>query len=122
MLLGLLRASRPEMLIEVAVTVTFPPCAPEIRLWPRITEPPESVNVPVFRAMVPPRPPPNVCAEIRPRSAMVSVAADTVIWPAFPVLAAVLKRPLAEPVGDLPEIDAEFAVTVRLPPWPALLV
>jgi len=70
--------------------------------------------------MLPAAPPVEVATEIEPPSAIASSAAVTIIWPAFPLpeLCAVLKTPLAgfvlkgvlaTPVGEVPEIDTEFA-------------
>jgi hypothetical protein len=87
-----------------------------------ISPPLARVSVPTFSAMLPAAPAPVVATEIVPPLLSAKVGVDTVICPALPVLSAVLKRPLAEPPGDVPEIETEFAVTPRLPPWPALLV
>src|SRR2546425_10047128 len=72
--------------------------------------------------MLPAAPAPVVATEIVPPPLTVKAGVNTPIWPALPVLAAVLKRPLAEPEGDAPEMETEFALTARLPPWPALVV
>ena len=60
-------------------------------------------------------PAPDVATEIVPPLAIARVGVVTAIWPALPVLSAVLKSPL--PALPLPEIEMEFAaLAVTLPP------
>jgi len=68
--------------------------------------------------MLPAAPAPWVATEIVPPSLIAKVGVETVTSPAFPVLEVVLKSPLPEPDNEADSL----AVTVTLPPWPALVV
>src|SRR2546430_9795679 len=70
--------------------------------------------LPTFAVIVPALPAPAVLTEIRGPSATVALPPDKVIWPAFPILDAVLKSPVPAPA-----IDALDAFTASAPPRPA---
>jgi hypothetical protein len=108
----------PEMEIDSpAVTASVPPapspvvllttCAPAVRL-----------RLFTFSKILPAAPDPSVATEIVPPSAMVNVGVERVIWPAAPVLEAVLNSPLPKPENDADSL----AVMVRFPPAPAPIV
>jgi hypothetical protein len=120
--LGILPLPKMDM-DSVAVAVTLPPCpAPLVLLT--TCAPPVRLTALAFNKMLPALPAPDVATDIVPPSAIVNVGtgvnagADTVISPAFPVLAAVLNNPLP---GPEMEIDSP-AVTATVPPAPSPVV
>ena len=99
---------------SLAVSPSVPPApAPLVLLSTR--DPPVWVKLLTLSEMLPALPILEVATEIVPPSPIVSAGVVTVIWPALPVLSAVLKSPLA--AVPLPETDREpGALTVTLPP------
>ena len=108
---------------SVAVAITLPPCPVPLVLLTTCA-PPVRLRLLAFSKTLPALPPPDVSTEIFPPSAIVNVGtganpgADTVIWPAFPVLEAVLNNPLPAPAMETDSL----AVTASLPPAPPPVV
>jgi hypothetical protein len=108
----------PEIFAEfAAVKIKSPPFPPLVVLLSTLA-PLDCEKSVTFKATLPALPAPEVATEIVPPLFIVNVGVFTLISPAFPVLDAVLNKP----VGPLPvpEIVADLAaLTITLPPLPA---
>jgi len=116
----------PEIEALGAASVIAPPAPPALVLLLMVALL-AMLKVPTFKAMLPAAPPAEVATEMVPPSAMVSTGVLMITCPAFaflellveekmPLCGLALKGVLGTPVGDVPDIETEFAFTVTLPP------
>ena len=114
----------PPVWVKLLTLSEMLPALPILEVLLRTCAPPARLRVFAFSRMLPALPAPDVATDIVPPSAIVNVGtganagADTVICPAFPLLAAVLNNPL-----PAPEIETNSpAVNASVPPAPSPVV